>query len=298
MAETTFYIDHSVVTREAWWPYLRRAVSDDGCKIVLSVWNLFEIGAASDQAQQSARLAFFESLNPLWAVDRRSLQKQEVKRFLWNHKFGLQPDDLIAITASFSVANYFLSGPLTVIGETPKQFISGIDFETLNPLKKLSPAAQTTLKAVDRAALKRKEPEIFTGWIGQSVPLWAPDGKPFTREERADLAGWCYERRKQFLWECPSLAVEDAITADRSRDRARKPIETDGPDLEHTAVGLAYCDIFCTGDGYQANSADAARRMLSGFRLADVCRTPEEFEHLARTSGQNKAAAGASGRIG
>jgi hypothetical protein len=157
MAETTFYIDHSVVTRETWWPYLRRAVSDDGCRIVLSVFNLFEIGSASDEAQRDARLVFLESLNPLWAVERRSLQKQEVERFLWKHKFGVQPDDLIVITPSFSVANYFLSGPLAIIGETPKQFISGIDFDTLNRRKKLSPAAQTTLKAVDRATLKRKE---------------------------------------------------------------------------------------------------------------------------------------------
>ena len=138
MAETTFYIDHSVVAREAWWPYLRRAVSDDGCRIVLSVWNLFEIGAAEDEAQKCARLAFFESLSPLWAVERLGVQRQEVKRFLWKHRYEVQPDDLVVITPSFSVVNYLLGGPQSIIGMTPKQFMRGIDFDTLNPLKRLT----------------------------------------------------------------------------------------------------------------------------------------------------------------
>ena len=243
---------------------------------------LFEIGAASDEAQQSARLAFFESLNPLWAVERLGVQRQEVKRFLWTHKFQIQPDDLTVITPSFSVVNYLLGGSQSIIGVTPKQFIRGIDLDTLNTLKKRSPVAQATLKGADPAALKSKEPEIFARWIFKLVPIWAPNGKILTREERMNMAEWCRDRRDHFLPECPSLAVEDAITTDRTRDRTGKPKELDGPDMQPAVVGLAYCNIFFTADGNQAKSADAARRMLMGLDLAQVCKTPEKFERLAR----------------
>lgn len=276
---TTVYIDHSIVTRDAWWPCLRRAVSAGGtARLVLSLFNLFEIGAASDNVQQDARLAFLEKLNPLWAVERRGVQKHEVKRFLWTNKFGVQPEDLVVITPSLSVVNYLLSGSQAVIGITPKQFMRGINFDLLNPLKKLSPAAQTSLKAADPAVLKRIEPKVFTGWIGDSVPLWGPDGKIMPEAARIELATFCYQRRDQFLSECPCLAVENAITIDRTKDRARKPLESDGPDLQHVAVAMAYCDIFFTGDGNQANSASVAQRMLPGLKLAEICRNPDQFE--------------------
>jgi hypothetical protein len=31
---------------------------------------------------------------------------------------------------------------------------------------------------------------------------------------------------------------------------AWNPIESDGPDLQHAAVAMAYCDIFFAADGY------------------------------------------------
>ena len=118
------------------------------------------------------------------------------------------------------------------------------------------------MKNADPAALKSKEPKIFTDWIFELVPLWAPNGKILTRDERADMAAWCFDRREQFFLECPLIAVEDAITTDRVRDRTGRPKESDGPDMQHAVVGLAYCDIFFTADGNQAKIADAARRMM------------------------------------
>jgi len=88
------YIDHSVVSRPEWWPEVRQAVSSGEVRIALSLWNLFEIGAASDQAQQEERLAFLESLNPLWLVERRGIQRQEVRRFLWRRRFERMSEEL------------------------------------------------------------------------------------------------------------------------------------------------------------------------------------------------------------
>ena len=55
-------------------------MSDGKWRLVLSAWNLYEIGAGADEAQKCGRLAFLESLKPLWAVERLDVQKQEVQR--------------------------------------------------------------------------------------------------------------------------------------------------------------------------------------------------------------------------
>jgi len=279
---STIYIDHSIVSHEPWWPELERALATGSLKLALSLWNLFEIGADGDKRRQQRRLAFLQGLKPAWAVERRAVQKQEVKRFLWTNKFGTEAEELVVITPSLSVVDYFLSGSEMHIGLTAEQFIRGIDYNMLNPLKKLSPESQTTMKTAEPAVLKEKDAEIFTGWIGKSIPLWGPDGKLFTAAARAELAQFCEQNRTQFLAACPSMAVEDAVTTDRTNDRMRKPCESDGPDLQHTAVAMAYCDIFFTRDGYQARNAGVARRMLKGMPLAELC---TDTDQLARAVG-------------
>jgi hypothetical protein len=273
----TIYIDHSIVSCEQLWPGLKRAIASGNLKLALSLWNLFEIGAADDKGQQDRRLSFLQGFNPLWVVERRAVQKQEVKRFLWSHKFGAEAEELVVITPSLSVVDHFLSGSEMRIGLTAEQFISGIDYQTLNPLKKLSPEAQSTMKATNSKVLKEKDHEIFTGWIWQSIPLRGPNGKLFTSVARTDLAEFCFQNRRHFLAACPSMAVEDAVTTDRANDRMRKPTESDGPDLMHTAVAMAYCDIFFTRDKYQARNSDAASRMLKGIRLAELCTDPNQL---------------------
>ena len=99
----------------------------------------------------------------------------------------------------------------------------GIDYDTLNPLKKRSPNAQATLKGANAGTLKAYERETFISWVFASVPERSPDGKMLTRDERRSLAAWCFERRDHFLSECRAFAVEDAITTDRTKDRRTKP---------------------------------------------------------------------------
>ena len=45
----------------------------------------------------------------MWVVERRAVQKQEVKGFLWSRKFDAQVDELVAITPSLFVVDCFLS---------------------------------------------------------------------------------------------------------------------------------------------------------------------------------------------
>lgn len=273
----TIYVDHSIVTHEQWWPHLEQAVASRELRLALSVWNLFEIGIAADQAQQEKRLAFLEGLKPLWVVERRAVQRQEVERFLWQHKLGVSPKELLVTTPSLSVVDSFFLGRETRIGLTLRQLIRGIDYAQLLPLKKLSPRALATLQMTDRKVLVEKQKEIFLAWIGPSIPEHDPDGRAFTVSQKADFLNFCHQHQAQFLAECRSLAVEDALTAARARDARRNPKESDGLDLQHAAMALPYCDVFFTRDRYQGMCAEAARTSLATLDLAALCTTPEEL---------------------
>ncbi len=80
-----------------------------------------------------------------------------------------------------------------------------------------------------------------------------------------------WQHRKQFLVECRCLAVEDALTTARTSNPGRNPTESDGPDLQHAAVALAYCDLFFSRDGYQTQCATTARNALKAMQLGAVC---------------------------
>jgi hypothetical protein len=271
----TLYIDHSIVTHEPSWGDLRQAIEPGKIRLALSVWNLVEIGGAADEEQREQRVTFLiDGLRPLWVVERRAIQRQEVERFLWQHKFNTTPRRLIAITSSLSVVDSFFAGAQTRIGLTARQFIRETDFASLCPLKRLSPDALRTFQSADPKTRKGKEKEIFDTWIGSSIPDRDPDGRALTISEKADLLAFCWQHNRQFFVECRCLAVEDALTTARTSDARRQPTESDGPDLQHAAVALAYCDIFYSRDGYQAQCAASARKALKSMGLSAVCSTP------------------------
>jgi hypothetical protein len=273
----TLYIDHSIVTHEPSWEGLRLAIGSGKIRLALSVWNLYEIGAATDLAQRSQRLSFLSGLAPLYIVERRHIQRQEVERFLWQHKFSTAPNDIIAITPTLSGVDYFFAGARTRIGLTMCQFIHETDFAGLHPLKRLSPDALRKFQSVDRMTLKQKEREIFEAWIAVSIPDRAPNGHDFTVSEKAELVAFCWQHRKQFFAECRCLAVENALTTARTNDVRRNPTESDGLDLQHAAVALAYCDVFYSKDRYQLVCAAVARGALKTMGLGVICATPMEL---------------------
>lgn len=154
------------------------------------------------------------------------------------------------------------------------QLIEGIDYDDVDPYRTRSPEALKTLQAADRKVRKAQEKAAWTSWIGQSIPDHDPQERAFTAQEKTDLLDFCYGNQRQFLIECRSLAVESSLTKVRTRDPKRNPTESDGPDLQHAAIALPYCDAFFTRDGYQASCAEFARSDLPGLSLACVCTTP------------------------
>jgi len=94
---------------------------------------------------------------------------------------------------------------------------------------------------------------------------------------------FCWQHKKQFFLGCRCLAVEDALTTARTSDAMRQPTESDGLDLQHVAVALAYCDVFYSRDRYQVQCASLARKALKSVGLSWVCSSPEELSTAIST---------------
>jgi len=276
----TLSIDHSVVTNETWWPALTAGVKSGEIRLLLSVWNLVEIGFADDKAQQTRRLDFITGLKPWWSLERLQIQKQEVERFLWSEHFKVVPKSLTTTTEFLSVVDSYFAGALTRVGLTPHRFIAETDFKMLQAEKKHTPAALRTLQNAEKAKLRQIERAMFDAWIGPNIPDADPSGRLLKTMEKDALLHLCYERKTEFLAACHAIAAEDALSSVRTSDPRRNPTESDGADLQHAVIGLAYADIFATADGYQGQCAIAAQKAL-GAGYATVFRDPAELSALA-----------------
>jgi hypothetical protein len=210
----------------------------------------------------------------LWIVERVAVQRQEVERFLWEGRFGVAPRDLCVVTPHLSVVDFYHSGTQTRIELTPRGWIDGVDFNRVAKHEELAPDALTRLQAVDRKTFKTRQDEVFRAWSKGLIPKFDPDGKPFTVAQQADLLAWCEAHRKAFFDACPSLVVEDALTAVRTANPRRKPQRSDGIDLMHAVIALAYCDYFLIRDGYAKTCAMQVIKGLSSRRLASVYDDP------------------------
>jgi hypothetical protein len=264
------YLDHSVIAHEPWWPRIDAAVSSGDARLAVSVWNLIEIGGATDRKQQERRLEFLERNNPLWIVERVAVQRQEVRRFLWISRFGAPPDELCVFTPHLSVVDGFLSGSKVRVGLTARTFIDGTDFARIEELKQLAPDALRRLQAVDRKTFRKRHDEVSKAWIRNLIPDTDPDGRLLSTAQKNELIEHCAARQDQFLDACPSLAVEDAMTDARTSDPRRKPQNSDGIDLMHTVIALAHCDHFLVRDGFVKSCAAQATKSLRPRSLARV----------------------------
>jgi hypothetical protein len=273
----SIYIDHSVVSCEAWWPKLDEAIQTRGLQLVVSLWNLYEIGNADDHKQQERRVAFLETLKPQWIFERRAAQKREVERFLWQRRLGIAPRELLSITPYLSLAESHFPGSKGIVGLTPLQFIRGIDYTWLRSYRQYSPQALTTMQNADPKLRRQQEKDTFFECIEQSIPVHDPDERAFTASQRKEFLQFCYDNEVQFFAECRSLGVEHALVTVRTSDPGRKPTESDGPDLQHSAMALPYCDIFFTRDGFQTKCAKFAKNRLPAMGLAALCTTPEQL---------------------
>ena len=161
-------IDHSAVSVEKWWPALQAVTINPGTQLALSVWNLVEIGFATDKAQQRKRIAFLTELKPVWLYERLHILKAEVDRFLGQNYFQVQPKEFSPVTPHLSAVDHELTRMLPRIGISPQQFVDQFDYPLLQREKKLAPSALRTLQSAEPEKLKEIEKQMFDAWIWAS----------------------------------------------------------------------------------------------------------------------------------
>lgn len=132
----SLYIDHSIVTHPLSWKPMEDVLTDGKAKLALSLWNLFEIGSASDKTQQEQRLAFLMKFSPFWILERIEIQRQEVRAYLWKEKFGVASEPIQVFKRHLSEVESSHAGSETRIGLTPTQWINGVDFSKYDSYKK------------------------------------------------------------------------------------------------------------------------------------------------------------------
>jgi hypothetical protein len=112
------------------------------------------------------------------------------------------------------------------------------------------------------------------------LPKVNPEGHAFSKAELSELMAFCAKNQTVFYSACPAMAVEDALTRARTATAARNPQNSDGIDLMHAVVALAYCDYFLLRDGFVFQCCTHARKDLSEIKLATVCREAEELRKV------------------
>jgi hypothetical protein len=272
------YLDHSIITHPASWTPVEHVLTSGKAQLVLSLWNLFEIGSASDKAQQDQRLAFLMKFNPLWILERVQIQRHEVRAFLWKEKLRIEPESVEAFRRHLSEVESFMVGSQTRIGVTPRQWIDGVDFRRFDPSKQLAPTALRQLQTFGPKKIEERQDEIFEKWIEALLPTRFPDGSAYSKADLSDFSNFCVENQTAFYEACPAMAVENAMTRARTATAARNPQSSDGIDLMHAVVALAYCDYFLLRDGFVFQCCEHVRKNLSSRKLATVCRGAEELK--------------------
>jgi hypothetical protein len=246
-------------------------------RLVLSIWNLFEIGEGTDKGQREHRLKFLEQFGPLWVLERVNIQRRELQHFLWTEHFGVEEDHPPVFTPYLSVVDAYHAGPKARVGLTPRQWIAGVDFTRYSSLKDLAPSALRILQSQGKTAIANRQRDIFKAWIEPLIPTVGTDGKALSTTERAELLDYCAMNRKRCFAVCRCIAAEDAITTARVSHPTRRPRRSDGIDLMHSAVALAYCDYFLVRDKFSRDCADRARKTLKSAKLSAVYGAAEEL---------------------
>jgi hypothetical protein len=272
------YLDHSIVTHPGSWKPVDDILTCGKARLALSLWNLFEIGSASDKAQQDQRLAFLAKFNPIWILERVQIQRHEVRAFLWKEMLKIEPEAVEALRRHLSEVESYMAGSQTRIGVTPRQWIDSVDFGRFAPSKQLAPTALRQLQTFGPKKIAQRQDEIFEKWIAGLLPTKLPDGAACSKADLSGLSQFCLENQAAFYGACPAMAVENAMTRARTATATRNPQCSDGIDLMHAVVALAYCDYFLVRDGFVFQCCEHVRKDLPGRKLAAVFRDAEEFK--------------------
>jgi hypothetical protein len=274
------YLDHHIVVNEAGWPAIK-SLSDSGeIRVVVSSWTIREI--AQGMREREERMAFLESLLPLYIHDMQVLQRLETTSFLNSFLFGGQPIPFAMFTETFADflqmnfqiktrLDYSLTDYIRAEGDT-----SG---DAVDLGKEEHAQAMRTLLA-DPDGVRRVEEQTNHATMATLIPRRNFRGRAWEPSEIADMLVYCHNHRHELLRASPAIIAEDALSRARLIDPTRKPRTSDTADLFHSVSALAYADIFVTGDGWARDRVQLANRTMErqGFKGCTVVRSLDELQ--------------------
>jgi len=110
-------------------------------------------------------LAFLLGFDPVWIIERVAVEKYEVRRFLWRHRYNRHHEEMAMVTPHLWVVDSHLHDSRINFGTTARRFVRGIDHTMLDPERKRSPAALQDLQNADKEVLRGLEKEMCMGWL-------------------------------------------------------------------------------------------------------------------------------------
>jgi hypothetical protein len=272
----TLYLDHHYIAREAagqpahWQQLGAMLAAHPEWRLAVSECNLLEIASDGDKARAQRRAAFIDSLKPAWMMERLDIQKCEVEAFLCTHHFFVDPAPFGVFHEHLSQVTIRHAQP--IIGETAASWVARINPTEIDGAKRQTVSSLRTLQAATKQQKQHIDESVFRAWVEPKIPLRDPGGLLMKKADRDTLAGFCWANRDQFYRECPAMGVEHFVCEARTRDPNRQPTESDAIDLQHTVLGLSYCDALVT-ERYAYSTAAYAIKALAPLPLATIRRS-------------------------
>jgi hypothetical protein len=269
----TLYLDHQYIARNtagqpAHWQQLGTMLAaNPEWRLAVSECNLLEIASDGNKARAEGRAAFIDLLKPAWMMERLDIQKCEVEAFLRKNHFLVDPAPLSVFHEHLSQVTIHHAQP--IIGETAASWVARINPKEIDGAKRQTVSSLRTLQTATKQQKQQIEELVFRAWVEPKIPLRDPSGLLIKKAGRDSLAKFCWANQDQFYRECPAMGVEHFVCEARTRDPNRQPTESDAIDLQHTVLGLSYCDVLVT-ERYAYSRAAYAIKALAPLPLATL----------------------------
>jgi len=289
------YADHNFLINCANNPDWRKSViraRDEGrVTVVLSPWNVYEIGTAATAEKREELLQIVEEFRPAWILERADIQLREGVN-AWQTFWGLKVEVFKPIgTLAEAYGHLLRRKPEELIGYTVRDHANQFQHTDSPPVVPPALEQQRAISAENHIAYmngrftKTTEIEVKQRHVAQMLARM---------EEKGPSKGQLDRRTNELLMISPvarmirffvkfggmgqmkAFKIESMLTARHWEGpavlNANRQI-----DRHHAVAALAYCDCFVTSDRELIRQCQAIRGLLA-FPVATV-QTGEDFIH-------------------
>jgi hypothetical protein len=236
--------------------FLSLLIKDPNCRIVFSGWNIVEISKRRNMGGAISLARFVDKLNPLYILDRRNIQKAEIKKFVFQ--------EIFKENFEFQAIRQFLSEVFYELGITQVPLMASTEktvkawmnnpgcMSEINEVENGTPMILRDLQEKLSAGLytREKQEEVKVRSLKGLLPDTVPNGEMISNSEKELILERCLVSFKKILKTCPAFSVEWFSFDFRTGNPKRNPQRQDAIDLQHLVPALSYCDYFISNDGY------------------------------------------------